>query len=529
MKQLFLLALAFCAAAEAAAQGYSYYEDTQFDPFQRQMYRVGAVHLHPALRHYKLDELREYFDLDSLIYDGIPQLDHSRKHSIFRNFIFDDFLAWRDIENDVYLAINPMMDLQIGKDGDRTTYLNQRGAYVNGNLGKNFWFYLDLTENQACFPEYVMQRTLGVVPGHSNCRSWDGDPDWNTVNGYIAFNVGKHVDIQIGKFKTFIGDGYRSLFLSDAAAPYPAVKFNFTFLNAKYMMMMSQLRTPNYDQRHRPKYSFSHYLDWNISDRFNFGIFENVTMCSWYRLTDETRLPDLGYMLPFTIFRPEEFNAGSPDKMVVGLSARLTATDWLAFYSQLMFNEFQIKDLTARNRNWKNKYGYQFGARVFDMFRVVGLDMQLEYNHVRPFCYTQYEGMATYTHHGEPLAHPLGANFHEGVLKVHYRNKRLALKAQANYAKYGADIKGDTCTYGQNLNIASENRNKDLGVATLQGDLTKLAYVDVAASFIINPRSMMNVAMGYRMRNQKSDFTNVKSNHFYFALRWSLKERLFDF
>lgn len=520
---------ALCSATSAMAQGYSYYEDTQFDPFQRQMYKVGAVKQHPALRSYRLDELRRDYDLDSLIYDGLKK--PQKKMNIWRNFLWDDLLSWRD--DDVYVAINPMMDLEIGKDGDLNTYINQRGFYVNGNLGKNFWFYLDLTENQAVFPEYVIKKTPYVIPGQSNYRAWLGDPDWECATGYIAFNLGKYIDVQIGKTKTFIGDGHRSLFLSDAAAAYPMIKFNFTFLNVKYMMMMAQLRTHDAqgvgNNGYRNKYSFTHYLDWNISPRFNVGFFENVTMAAW-RKTGESRSPDWGYCLPLAIFRPEEFNAGSPDKMIVGLSMRITATDWLTMYGQLMLNEFQFKDLKEHNGYWKNKYGYLAGLRIFNLFGADGLDFQGEYSHARPYSYSQYDGMATYAHHKEPLAHPLGANFHEGFFQLKYRHKRLALKTQLNIAEYGADIKGDTCSYGQNINLPSTKHNVDYGVRTLQGDRTKLTYFDASASFIINPRNMMNVAVGYRMRNTKSErAADTESSHFFFALRWSIKERIFDF
>lgn len=545
MRRFLTLLIVVASASLADAQGYSYYENSQFDPFQRQAYIVGDKHLHSSLRMYKLDELREYYNLDSLIYYGIRRPDvYLNPHeatdgkpvcrNVFKNLIHDDFLAWR--YNDIYVAINPYCDFQVGKEkgGDHTTYTNSRGFYVNGNLNKNFWFYMDFAENQARFPSYYEQiaSDLVTVPGESNYKKESDYYDYEVANGYIGFNIGKHVDFQIGKGKVFIGDGYRSLLLSDNAPAYPMFKFNVTFLNCKYMMMVTQLQTHDAQRvsnnGFREKYSFTHYFDWNMWGRFSLGVFENVTMAAW-RLTGESRSIDLEYLNPFIIFRPGEYNAGSPDKMIVGLNSKLVLARSFILHGQVMFNEFRIKELTAKTGYWSNKYGILAGIKSIDLFGAKGLDMQLEYSQARPFSYSQYDGLGCYTHHKQSLAHPLGANFKEFVGILNYRHKRLALHSQFNYAKYGDDIPGDTLSYGHNPNIPSKMRNAQYGVHTLQGNKTTLKYADFSATLLINPRNMMNFTMGVRTRKMNSQTDANNSTHMYFALRWSLKNHYYDY
>jgi len=167
-KNTISLIIAILSSVVATAQGYSYYENSQFDPFQRQTYIIGNKSLHSSIRQYKLDELRELYDLDSLIYAGIRRPEtYTNPHeaydgkpvskNIFKNLIHDDFLAWK--YKDIYIAINPFFDFQVGKEkgSDYTTYTNSRGFYINGNLGKNFWFYMDFNENQARFPQYRIE------------------------------------------------------------------------------------------------------------------------------------------------------------------------------------------------------------------------------------------------------------------------------------------------------------------------------------------------------------------------------------
>lgn len=545
MKRLAIIYIGMLlTAVGAAAQGYSYYENSQFDPFQRQMYVVGNNKLHSSIRMYKLDELREYYDLDSLIYDGIARRDeyvHPREAengkpvcgNIFKNLIHDDFLAWRYKE--IYVAINPFCDFELGRDGDRNTYTNSRGFYVNGNLGKNFWFYMDFSEVQARYDTYlenIIDKQFKSVPGQSNYKRESSYYDFQNANGYIGFNVGKYVDFQLGRGKNFIGDGYRSLLLSDAAPTYPYFQFNVRFMNVRYMMMMSQLETHDKqgtsNNGFRQKYSFTHYLDWNMFGRWSVGLFENVTQAAW-RKTGESRNIDLEYVNPFVVFRPCEFNSGSPDKMIVGLNTKVILCNWLTLHGQLMLNEFRLKEMVSDKGYWSNKYAYLIGLKSTDFATAKGLDLQVEYSYARPFCYSQYDGMGSYTHHNQSLAHPLGANFRELVAIANYRYKRLLVKGQFNFAQYGDDIPNDTLSYGHNPVIASVKRNGQYGIKMLQGNKTTVKYGDFATTFLINPRTMMNFTAGVRLRKMDSDYDSKSTKNFYFALRWSLKNRYYDY
>jgi hypothetical protein len=40
------------------------------------------------------------------------------------------------------------------------------------------------------------------------------------------------------------------------------------------------------------------------------------------------------------------------------------------------------------DNSWKNKYGYQLGVKYYNAFHIDNL-LQLEYNHVRPYVFSQ--------------------------------------------------------------------------------------------------------------------------------------------
>ena len=522
------------------AQGTSYYEDPQYDLFQRELYKIkpSRMRAHTTVRHYKMDDLRAQFDPDSVLYAGVGRLMHTRIRTI-NNFFNDDLFAWRDTTRGIYVALNPLCDLEIGQDNTGSnkerTWTNSRGFYFNGNIGKKFWFYADFTENQAIYPEYYnnLLDSLGVVPGLSGFSHpyKDEKYDFNTADGYIGFAVTDWCDFLIGKTKTFVGDGYRSLLLGDGAGSVPTFRMNLTFLSVKYTFQLTQLRHAGNtvsNNGNKTKYSFTHFLDWNMGKRFTAGVFENVTMASW-RKTGESRSLDLEYFNPFCIFRPGEFNAGSPDKMLVGVTGKFICTDWLTVYGQIMLNEFRIKEMLHQSRGyWSNKFGLQCGLRMTNLFRVDGLDFLFEYNKIRPYCYTQYDGMANYTHKKQSMGHPLGANLREGVAILSYHHGRIMARAQMNITKYGDDYPNDSTSYGHDPFKAS-GTHKGYGYRTLRGLETKLNYADISASFIVNPRSMLNVTMGWQGRRRRSDLTDETSSHLYVAARWSLKSHYYDY
>ena len=98
-----------------------------------------------------------------------------------------------------------------------------------------------------------------------------------------------------------------------------------------------------------------------------------------------------------------------------------------------------------------------------------------------------------------------------------------------NLASYGDDYPNDTVNYGHNPALASNNRNAKYGDHTLQGLKTDVRYFDASASFLINPKSMMNIAMGFRARKRHSGLTDESSRHIYMALRWSIKSHYYDY
>src|SRR5690606_10630143 len=150
----------------------------------------------------------------------------------------------------------------------------------------------------------------------------------------------------------------------------------------------------------------------NVTKWLNVGVFEGIV----FGREDHF---DFQYLNPIIFLRHVEGTVGSPDNAVAGFDFKANAAKKFQFYGQLLLDEFLLQVITSNSGYWANKYGYQLGVKYVDAFKINNLDLQLETNRVRPFTYSHYDSTANYTHYNQPLAHPLGANFHEfvGVLK----------------------------------------------------------------------------------------------------------------
>lgn len=530
MKKIIFLALTILAlSTSVAAQGYSHYGNNQFNLFERHAYKPGS-NFHTSIKDYRMDELEKLFDTDSLLYSQMNIA--SKKRNIFGRFLFDNLLEWHD--DDVKVVANPIVDFQMGRENSsgRTTFVNTRGLFIKGNLGKNFHFYTDYLENQAAFPDYVNRFIADnrVVPGQGKSKKYrTDDHDFAQATGYASFNANKYINMQLGFGKNFIGDGYRSLIMSDNSYSYPFAKVTATFMNVKYMIMWNQmnwLSTGNSnDDPYPKKYGVFHYLDWNLGKRFSIGLFESVVWAQ--KDTTGYRGFEMAYLNPIIFFRPVEYSLGSPDKMLLGINAKYIISKSVTLYGQAIINEFKADEVFSGKKWWANKHGFQAGLKSHNLLGIKNLDLQSEYSQVRPYTYSGYTPDNNYGNYNQPLAHPLGANFRESVTIINYRHQRWFLRGQLNVAMYGDDT-NDT-NYGHNIYLPSNNRPYDYGHTIGQGTKTNLLFADASLSYLINPRNMMNITIGGRIRQIKTPMETLDSQHLYLSFRMSLKNLYYDF
>lgn len=465
---------------------------------------------HTAAKPFVFEEVASYYDFqaekDALIKGSEGWW--SRK-------LWDEHLVQLQGE-DYWFTIDPFLDLQVGKDTDAdfsSTFNNTRGVYIQGGLGEKFSFSASVFESQGRFAQYFNQyaETLkafgpdpAIIPGRGIAKRFKEDAyDYPVADAYLSYAPAKFVNIQFGHGKNFIGDGYRSLFQSDVASPHTFLKLNTNFWKIKYTNTWMWLRDVRdaviEDKAFLTKYMANHYLSWNVSKRLNIGLFESVM---W---TDTNgRGFDINYLNPIIFFRAIEFESGQGSgNAVVGASAKYKWNNKVNLYGQFILDEFSLEHVKAGDKSWKNKFGYQLGAKYYNAFKVDNLMLQLEYNQVRPYTYSHNTIVNNYAHSNQPMAHLWGANFREFIIIGHYNYERWFADAKFIFGTRGLDFNDgtDNFSYGGDVYRNYNERPYNTGVKIGQGNKTKTFNAELQGGYVINPVSHLKIFTNISFRN----------------------------
>lgn len=439
-------------------------------------------------------------------------------------------------EKDFFLAINPVIQetqsYETGSSNNKQRpYLNSRGLTLRGLIAGKLGFSAYLTDNQERGPSWFQQRVaeFDAVPGAGYYKHFKKTGyDYFDNRASIYFNAWKYFDIQFGYDKNFIGNGYRSLFLSDYGAPYLFLKFNARIwkLNYQtiYMELVSQHNT-NTDYQYPKKYAVVHHLNVNATSWLNVGLYQNVV----FSRADHY---DFSYLNPVIFLIAAQQENGSPDKSTAGVDFKANIGHSTQIYGQLLFNEFVLRQILHYGEgSWVNKQGFQLGVKYIDAFRIKNLDLQLETNIVRPFVYSHDDTVSSFSHYNQPLAHPLGANFYEFIGIARYQPAyKWNLEAKAIYYKQGLDSAG--VNFGSNIFEDYSTRPRDAGFSIGSGTPAKCLNLSGLVSYQWKENLFFELSAMYRhysVNDPTDTYHSSSSAVFTAGIRINMFRRQYDY
>lgn len=518
----------------------SHQDYARFDYYLNQ---VGN-NAHTAQKPYLFHEVNKYYDLnarDSVLYKN--------KTSWFgRKWWNENMIRFKG--NGYWFTLDFGVDLQLGKENNSDfdyTYNNTRMAVVQGGLGKNLSFHSVIYESQGRFVNYFNRYAESIaadgggnpaiIPGFGIAKEFRGTAyDYPLATGYLSYSPGEMFNFQFGHGKNFLGDGYRSLFLSDAGSPSPYFKINTTFWKLKYtntwMSMRDVRQEATIDGAFTTKYMATHYLSYNITKRWNIGLFESVL---WDNSND--RGFDLNYLNPIIFYRAIEFSTGPRSgNALIGLSSKYKFSDNFLMYGQWIIDEFSTSDVFGGEKSWKNKLGYQIGVKYFRPFNIDNLYLQFEYNQVRPYTYSHNTVVLNYGHNNQSMAHLWGSNFREFIVIARYEKNRLYGSAKVVFGEKGFDFntEEDSFNYGGDIYRDERDRNGDTGIELAQGNTTSIFHGELQIGYLLNPSTNFKVYANLIYRdfnplvNTATEFNNT-STWFNFGIRTDIFNWYYDF
>ncbi len=441
---------------------------------------------------------------------------------------------------DFHLRVNPMLHVALGPEQDHTdlVFLNQRGLEVRGDLDGRVYFYTNILETQARFPNYVNQwiGNYQSIPGAGFYKKYSSTTfqvrngyDFNLANAYIGARVTKHIDVQLGHGQHQIGNGYRSLFLSDVGNYTYFLKFNTQVWRLHYQNLFLEL-SPISTAVPRPpntllpkKYIAAHYLNFQATPNLAFGFFEATVF-------NRSRQFELQYLNPVILYRSVEGMIGSPDNVLLGFDGRWNFLHRFQVYGQLLIDEFLLSAVYKPEEKgwWGNKFGWQAGFKYINAFGLDHLDLQLEYNTVRPYTYSSFDSLNSYTHYNQPLAHPLWANFKEFIGIARYQpHPRWYFTARILHARTGENPESENL--GANPLLGNSSRADDYGNVTGQGIRATINLFGLDARWQIRHNLYLETRMLLRRKNSADNSRDLDTRYLTLGVRWNVWNRNRDF
>lgn len=488
--------------------------------------KTPAVEFHSSFKPFVLSTLQNFSDT------SVGFLHHPIKNF----FLSKTFNEGPNKHNQFNFQSLPIIDLHAGYDLLSSKFVSETfgGANVKLNINNDFTFALTAIGGRVSYPGFIdttIQTNGNIIPGLGRgFKNMDGSYSFSNLTGYMSYSPNKIFNFQLGKDKHFIGDGYRSLLLSDFSNNNPYFGINANIWRIQYNVWYSWMQDfSRYDGSQKSlqnKYGTFHYLSFNAFKEFNISFFENVV---WQGTdTNRVRTFDVNYLNPIVFYRPQEYSVGSADNSMMGLNASAKLFGRLKIYAQAVADEFFLKEIRARRGWWANKQGWQLGAKYINAFKIKGLTLQVEYNQVRPYTYTHGSVQQNYANYGQALAHPFGANFKEYLGFVSYRANRWMLSFQGLSAEIGMDSLG--ANMGQNIFLSYTTRPREYGHKTTQGNKRQLMQSDIKFTYYIIPQMNLRMELGYIQRSISDDRTyRLQSPYIYLGFKTSIHQFYKDF
>lgn len=486
---------------------------------------------------------------------SIPEKDKSKPwyYWFYRKLKKESFVVVNDTADHFHLTIDPILNLEFGIDAaDKThekLFKNTRGIIARGSIGSKLAFETSFYENQATFAKYIdsyiastddlfpqtANYQYAVVPGQGRSKAFKlNGYDYAMASGYVSYSPFKVLNIQVGHGKHFIGDGYRSLLLSDNAYNYPFARITTTYKNFQYTNLYTSfmnlttggVQTPPHVERLFQKKTGSfQLLSVNLWKRLQLGLFQGMI----WEAADSNNSQHVNFNTfdPIIGVNTAVYGLHNTNNILWGATLKFKITNSISIYGQYMLDDMYSG---SNGGDVRKKNGYQIGFKYLDLFTIKNLHLQCEYNTVRPYAYASENTYQSYTHYNQALAHPLGANFQEAIGFLNYCIKDFFVELKVNYALKGIDTLSNN--FGGNVfkpsGVFPVGQQLD-DVKTLQGLKSTTIIKDIHVGYMLNRATNLNVIAGVSIRTEQTAKTLSRTEFIYVGIRTSLANFYYDF
>jgi hypothetical protein len=388
-------------------------------------------------------------------------------------------------------------------DGDNlfTVY---NGFRVRGTVGARIGYLVDVRDGREWGDRTYGENTSSTLPGRGFVARKDDLAEFDETYTSLAYTNGPFV-VSLERNRARWGRGERgTLLLSDYGAPYDMLRIEARFWRLRFTSFTGELhqypeiaRFHYYDAAGAPtdsvavsKHISGHRVELNVSERLSIGLQEAVVYGGRW---------DLTYANPLMFLKGGEHTNGDHDNAAMGADFRFRLHRSHSIYGELLLDDLTTGKLGS---DWYgNKLGWQLGTFILEPFGLSDLDCRIEYSRLRPWVYSHYRPINSFTHFGDVLGHRAGPNADELFAVV---RKRFSRRVHSSFSfmrgRHGANT-SDTNVGGDPL--AGFENGDSTSALFLAGDVAKTNAVAVDVTY--EPFWELFIGAGYMYEDVDGD------------------------
>ncbi len=489
------------------------------DYWNRELERVEHINGHPAFTSLKpvLKSEINYRKLTGEVKDSAKYYS-----TLSRLFFRDHLLEYK--KDDAYLTVDALLQLEYYKDqinpnynkSHARMYQNSRGVLLQGKLGTAFEFQTQFLESQSVLPYYqdTIARQLGIIPGMGRHKPFNKvGYDYGVSQSWLSYSPKSWWALEVGYGKQMIGNGYRSLLLSDASMSYPMVRLHILQPRWQYhtsaAILQEQTRLPLGDTGEslfRRKNGLWNYITFLPTTKLEIGVMEACVDTRW--TSQGTVAPPVHSYIPVIGLRGWMAQKDTNNFTLYGLNIKWNLSTKTTFYGQYV-----------KTYNGRESQGYQIGA-LFTDIGIKNFDVRLEYNKTGSRLYqSTSQNWMGYTQQNQSLGYIQYGNSEEWIARVHYRYNRWLADGHYNQ---------------MNQNLGSGANPYDLVQAEVTGRRL-LQQMQVEVGYLIHPHTRTCLYIGFLNRKDVRNYSgNIRRENWdgqLMTIRFScdISSRYFDF
>lgn len=480
----------------------------------------------PTLKFSKVD----VYNLQSLLRNNAEYVNRDvPKLGLFSTFYNNPANMLEVNKPKFFMALNPVIGAQYSyeRDNKDPVYMATGGLTFRTLINNNLGFYAYASRNMESPPAFVRDRIteFNAVPGAGHFTLTGKRYNYYDIRGGVTFKALKYFDFQIAYDRNFIGNGYRSLFLSDYGPNYLFGKVNTRVWRFKYQHLYASM-VPQYGNNPSPVKPFGrkvmaiHHLSINATKWLNVAIFQAIA------INNRKQWPNL---VPIMFYPVAQLTATKADNDIAGFEFKANVAKRAQFYGQVLIDNFKFREIKKADGWWNNRFGVQLGAKYINVFGIKNLDLQVEMNAVRPYTYTTWDSVGNYTNYNQPLAHPFGANFMEDIALLRYQpTKKITTSLKAILWRQGIDSAQGN--FGGNILKGSATRFAEFGYTIASGIEANGLNIQISFAYEINENIYIEASVLTRQINYESNYSPIRNEiYLNIGLRMNLFKKQYDY